>query len=79
MAAIKVRGRAQGVNRISELEIDADKDWNKKGIINVAELVIGDVVFKNKCRLTEVENGIALLDEKGKVIRRWVNAQTKRK
>ena len=60
--------------KLSLLEIDADKDWNAKKISNVAEISVGDVVFANNWRLTEVENGIALVDEKGNIIRRWIHA-----
>lgn len=60
--------------KLSLLEIDADKDWNAKKISNVAEISVGDVVFANDWRLTEVENGIALVDEKGNIIRRWIHA-----
>ncbi|MBA7507344.1 hypothetical protein ES706_06063 [subsurface metagenome] len=62
-----------GVTRLSELEIDADKDWGGKSITNMTQISIGDVVFANNWRLTEVLDGIALLDEKGKIIRRWTN------
>ncbi len=60
--------------KLSLLEIDADKDWNAKKISNVAEISVDDVVFANDWRLTEVENGIALVDEKGNIIRRWIHA-----
>jgi len=60
--------------KLSLLEIDADKDWNAKKISNVAEISVGDVVFANDWRLTEVENGIALVDEKGNIIRKWIHA-----
>lgn len=30
-----------GVTNLSELEIDADKDWQALGIVNIAELVTG--------------------------------------
>ncbi len=60
--------------KLSLLEIDADKDWNAKKISNVAEISVDDVVFANDWRFTEVENGIALVDEKGNIIRRWIHA-----
>lgn len=44
------------------------------GTIAVTVVEVGDVVFANNWRLTEVEDGIALLDDKGKIIRRWENA-----
>ena len=58
---------------LSNLIIDIDKDWNAKKISNVAEVSVGDVVFANNWRLTEIENGIALIDEKGRIVRRWTN------
>ena len=42
------------------------------GTIAVTVVEVGDVVFANGWRLTE-ENGIALVDEKGNIIRRWSN------
>ena len=59
--------------KLSLLEIDTDKDWNAKKISNIAEISVGDVVFANDWRLTEVENGIALVDNKGNVVRRWIH------
>lgn len=44
------------------------------GTIAVTVVEVGDVVFANNWRLTETENGIALLDEKGNTVRRWTNA-----
>ncbi|MBA7635415.1 hypothetical protein ES703_43019 [subsurface metagenome] len=58
---------------LSKTKIDTDKDWNGKKISNIAEVSVGDVVFANNWRFTETENGIALLDEKGNIIRRWAN------
>lgn len=69
-----INGRTGGV--LSRIDIDADKDWAGKKISNVAEVSIGDLVFANSWRLTEVENGIALVDDKGSIVRRWTNAQT---
>lgn len=63
----------EGVTALSELNIDADKDWNGKKVSNIAELSVGDIVFANKWRLTEVENGIAIVDDKGNIISRWSN------
>jgi len=62
-----------GITKLSELEIDIDKDWNSKKISNIAEVSIGDVVFANNWRLTEIENGIALVDNWGNIIREWTN------
>ena len=67
-------GAAAGITKLSELIIDANKDWNGKSISNMKQIAIGDVVFANNWRLTEVESGIALIDDKGKIIRRWENA-----
>lgn len=72
MAGFSTPGAA-GVTKLSELIIDADKDWGGKSISNITQISVGDVVFANNWRLTETENGIALLDENGKIIRRWTN------
>lgn len=66
-----INGRIGGV--LSRLKIDADKDWSGKSISNMTQISVGDVVFANNWRLTETENGIALLDEKGNIVRRWTN------
>jgi len=63
-----------GVTKLSQIEIDADKDWNAKKISNVAEISVGDIVFANNWRLTEIEGGIALVDDNGAIIRRWTSA-----
>lgn len=68
-----INGRVGGV--LSRIDIDTDKNWNAKKISNIAEVSIGDVVFANNWRLTEIENGIALVDEKGNIIRRWINGK----
>ncbi|MBA7700005.1 hypothetical protein ES703_108711 [subsurface metagenome] len=64
---------AAGITKLSELIIDANKDWNAKSITNMTQISVGDVVFANNWRLTEAENGIALIDDKGNIIRRWTN------
>lgn len=58
-----------GVTKLSQLGIDADKDWGAKNITHVGNISIGDVIFANGYRLTEVENGIALLSPNGKVVK----------
>ena len=63
-----------GIRALSSLLIDADKNWNAKSITNINQIAVGDVVFANNWRLTETENGIALVDDKGNIIRRWTNA-----
>ena len=67
-----INGRIGGV--LSRLKIDADKDWGGKSISNITQISVGDVVFANNWRFTETETGIALLDEKGNIVRRWTNA-----
>ena len=58
---------------LEQLEIDIDKDWAAKKIYNLVEISVGDIVFRNNWRLTEGENAIALIDNKGNVVRRWTN------
>jgi len=43
------------------------------GTIAVTQVEVGDVVFANNWRLTETEDGIALVDENGNIVRRWTN------
>lgn len=66
-----INGKVGGV--LSRLKIDVDKDWKGKSISNMTQISVGDVVFANNWRLTEVENGIALVDERGNTVRRWTN------
>ena len=42
--------------------------------MNHANTIVGDVVFANGWRLTEVEDGIALIDDRGNIVRRWTDA-----
>ena len=52
-----------GISKLSELEIDADKDWQTKGISNIKEIVlgmgIGDAVQHNGARLVKLSPGQA--------------------
>ena len=54
-----------GITRLSELEIDADKDWQDKGISNIKEVAlgmsIGDIVQHNGARLVKLVPGEARL------------------
>ena len=59
---------------LSALSIDIDKDWGGRSIFNLSQLKIGDIIFSNGWRLTEIENGIALVNDKGEIIKRWTNA-----
>ena len=47
---IKIGAGAAGITKLSELEIDADKDWQAKGITNVKEIAEamehGDIVYR---------------------------------
>ena len=58
---------------LEQLQIDTDKDWAAKKVYNLAEISVGDIVFANGWRLTEDENAIALIDNKGNVVRKWTN------
>ena len=50
-----------GITKLSELEIDTDKDWNSKGIFNLKELDAGmgkgDIVYHNGTRLAKLSPG----------------------
>lgn len=51
----------KGIRKISQLEIDADKDWNVKGVTNLKELVtgmqIGDIAVRGTNTLEIVAAG----------------------
>ncbi len=68
------QGYTMSTGLLSNLIIDVDKDWNAKSISNMTQIAVGDVVFANNWRLTETEDGIALVDENGNIVRRWRNA-----
>ena len=52
-----------GISRLSELEIDADKDWQGKGISNIKEVAqgmgIGDIVQHDGAKLVKLPPGTA--------------------
>lgn len=52
-----------GISRLSELEIDADKDWEGKGIFNLKEIAlgmgIGDIIQHNGVKLVKLSAGTA--------------------
>jgi hypothetical protein len=52
-----------GISKLSELEIDADKDWQGKGIANIKEVVagmaIGDILQHDGVRLVRLPAGVA--------------------
>ena len=52
---------ARGITRLSELEIDADKDWNGKGVSNLREIVQGmqkgDILYRGADGLVKLTPG----------------------
>jgi hypothetical protein len=52
-----------GISKLSELEIDADKDWQGKGIANIKEVVagmaIGDILQHDGMKLVRLPPGTA--------------------
>ena len=70
-----------GISKLSELDIDTDKDWNNHSITNVNEIhctslyasnlvQAGDLAFKNGWRFTEDDKyGIVLISPEGKKYR----------
>lgn len=50
-----------GITKLSELEIDADKDWDTKGITNLEELALGmtkgDICFQQGGVLVKLSPG----------------------
>ena len=57
------QGLGVGITKLSELEIDADKDWQAKGIFNIKELAsgmgIGDILQHNGSILAKHSPGTA--------------------
>lgn len=57
------QGLGVGITKLSELEIDADKDWQAKGIFNIKELAsgmgIGDILQHNGSILAKFSPGTA--------------------
>ena len=54
-----------GISKLSELEIDADKDWGGKGITNIKEIAeamaIGYLTQQNGTKLVNLQPGVANL------------------
>jgi hypothetical protein len=52
-----------GISKLSELEIDADKDWQARGISNIREIAagmaIGDIVQHDGVKLVRLPAGLA--------------------
>ena len=52
-----------GISKLSELEIDADKDWQARGISNIREVVagmaIGDIIQHDGVKLVRLPAGLA--------------------
>ena len=53
--------------------IAPDQDLRTTDNVAFAQLAVGDIVFANGWRFTEIENGIALINNKGNIVRRWTN------
>lgn len=52
---------AKGISKLSELQIDADKDWEGKGISNLKELSSdmqkGDMIYRSPDTLVKLSPG----------------------
>ncbi len=52
---------AKGVTTLSQIEIDADKDWDTKEISNIGSIVVnmthGDIVYYNGSTLVRLPAG----------------------
>jgi hypothetical protein len=52
-----------GVSKLSQIEVDADKDWGGKGISNLKELALGmaqgDILVHNGTKLVRLSAGVA--------------------
>ena len=57
------QGYGAGISKLSELEIDVDKDWAEKGIFNIKEVAqgmgIGDILQHNGSILAKLAAGTA--------------------
>lgn len=51
----------KGATKLSELEIDVDRDWGLKGISNIREIVTGmsagDIVYHDGAKLVKLSPG----------------------
>lgn len=51
----------RGANKLSQLRIDADKDWQEKGISNLRELAQGmnrgDILYRSAAGLVKLSPG----------------------
>jgi len=56
-----------GVDTLSGLTIDVDKDWGGYSITNLGQVSVGDIEMANDWKLTEhPEHGVILLSPDGK-------------
>lgn len=51
----------KGISNLSELDVDADKDWNLKSISNIKEvaagMTAGDIVYHDGTQLVKLSPG----------------------
>ena len=51
----------KGISKLSELQIDADKDWDGRGIFNLKELAEsmqkGDIIYRSPDKLVKLSPG----------------------
>lgn len=56
-----ITNASAGIKLISELTIDADKDWQAKGISNIKEVVagmaVGDAIYHDGTRIQKITPG----------------------
>jgi len=54
---------AHSINNLSELTIDADKDWNGKELFNITSILVamqqGDIIYHNGITLARLPAGTA--------------------
>ena len=53
--------------------IAPDQDLRTTDNVAFVQVTVGDIIFKNNWYFTEIENGIALINNKGNIVRRWTN------
>ena len=65
--------KGAGANTDPTEIIAPDQDLRTTDNVAFVQVTVGDIIFKNNWYFTEIENGIALINNKGNIVRRWTN------
>lgn len=62
-----ITNASKGIKNLSQLTIDADKNWQAKGISNIKEIVlgmgVGDIAYHDGTKLVKLQPGMVIGSE----------------